>query len=784
MSLTRRRRLVVYTVLLLLAFGVAGLVVLRPKTGSLISPGKLSAAHAHLDVGEDHCADCHVAKSGLDDKLCLDCHETLARRIEAKTGFHAKVEVACNSCHSEHLGVDKEIVRWPAADAPWKPIRLGLAKKEDFPHEATTGFALAGAHAKVACDGCHKAALLTDAKVIAFSGEHETFLGLAKDCAGCHLDVHTPTLGTDCAKCHDATAWKPPTTFSHDETRYPLVGKHADTKCDECHVGEVQGAPVVPPPPVPSFQALVPDGRPRPFRGVGFGKVEPARGDALPACRACHENPHRAGSETSFGRCEDCHQPHGWKNAGQVAKDAAFDHGTTRFVLDGAHAQVTCVACHGEKLDLTARTSCRDCHDSDERQAHSGAFDREMAVAQKSCDQCHTTADWKQSTYAAARHPLPLIESHAIKCEDCHGVAKHQFPRLPATALAAQGPLDQSCVACHNDVHDGKFSQDCASCHGFKAFTQDAKFSNEQHAAIGFPIEQAHLKASCEDCHGARTPSGGLRQLAIADALTKGCVVCHTDDDPHRGQFAEQACKSCHTEAAWKPSTYDEVRHQRSRLPLQGAHKAVPCAACHVTDVPPAPLAQRFHWEGRTMRCDACHTTSATIATKDPHRGQFGAQDCASCHTQEAWDPSTFGKSAHQQTGFPLVGSHDQACAACHVKGPNDVTDFIGTPRECAGCHLDPHLGQFAGRGGKDGCARCHTLMNWEPTRFDHNSQQARFPLTGRHAEVECAACHVSASRQLPDGTTRDVTHYFPIEQRACDECHQNPHAPGAREKR
>lgn len=770
MSLKRRRRLVVYTVLVLLAFGVAGAVVLRPGGGSILSPGKLSKAHASLE-GEAHCADCHVANAGLDDKLCLACHETLKKRIDQGTGFHAGVKTACDTCHAEHLGLEARLVRWPAPDDPYRPIQQGKAKKEDFPHQATTGFALEGAHGKLQCDGCHRPSLIADAKVIEFVKGHETFLGAPTDCAGCHVDAHTPTLGPDCASCHGVTAWRPVERFQHDKTRFPLVGKHAQVKCDDCHVGEVAGAPLrPPPPPVPTFQALVPASRPPPFRGAGFGKVEPSRGDALPSCRACHDNPHRTGAG-AFGRCEDCHTAHDWKNSGEVARGASFDHATTGFPLAGAHARVTCVACHGPKLDLAARTSCQDCHTKDD--PHKGAFDREMLVARKTCDACHSVDAWKPSTYQASKHPLPLIEAHAVKCEDCHGTDKHRFPRLPARAPASIGPLDQSCVACHTDAHQGKLGQDCASCHGFKSFHL-AELSVEGHAELGFPIRDAHLKATCDGCHGARTPSGGLRQLALADVRTQGCVACHTGDDPHRGQLSKD-CKSCHTEVKFVPSTYDEVRHQRARLPLQGAHRAVPCEACHVRDVQPPPLQQRFHWEGRAMRCDACHTTD------DPHRGQFRGQDCASCHSQDRWSPSTFGKSAHAQTGFPLNATHDQPCAACHVKGtdpglPADVVTYKGTPRECAACHLDPHMGQFAGRGGKDGCFRCHGLLDWKPSRFEHDEAPTRFPLTGKHRQVECAACHVSAQRPAPGGGTRKVTHYFPIDKRACDDCHQNPH--------
>lgn len=803
MSLRRRSRLVAYTVFLLAAFLVAGLIVLRSEKGSALSPGRLAQVHAHLDTGltgEEHCADCHVGNRGLSNKLCLDCHQTLAARIEQKTGFHAGIgDAKCDDCHSEHLGRDARLVRWPAPDAPYTPIQLDKARKEDFPHGETTKFPLAGAHAKLACDQCHKPSLMTDPKVIEAVQGQETFLGVAKECGTCHVDVHVPTLGPDCAACHDAAAWKPAATFTHGDTRYPLVGKHEPVACDKCHrVETASGSPAPPSKPLPTFEPIPSAGKPRPFRGVGFGTVEPVPGDALPACRACHENVHRRATNSSFARCEDCHSPHDWKNSGQVAQGAPFDHSTTGFPLDGAHATTTCVACHGPKLDLAARRSCRECHEDDERKAHGGAFDREMAIAQKSCERCHDTKVWKPSTYAASTHTqdVPLVERHAIKCEDCHGTQKNTYPRLPIpsreVALTKIGPLDRTCVACHGkqDVHQGKLGTDCARCHDFKGFTL-AKLSVEGHAEIGFPIVGKHLEVSCEGCHGARTPKGGLRQLALSEVKTQGCFACHggdapplgQGDDPHRGQLGAQGkdCKSCHTETAWNPSTYDDARHQRARLPLQGAHKAVPCEACHVRDVQPAPLQQRFHWDTKALRCDQCHNARKG---DDPHEGQFGQQDCSSCHVQEAWRPSTFSKSAHAQTGFPLVGNHDRECGACHlpVPGRPSFVHFASTPRECASCHVDAHLGQFTGRGGLDGCGRCHDFMDWKPSKFDHDRPPSRFPLTGKHREVECSACHVSASRQLPDGTTRDVVHYFPIEGRACDTCHVNPHAPGARD--
>lgn len=767
MSAPRRTRIVVFTLLVLAAI-VLFLFLSRDQLSTTLAQGPLASVHAELDV-EARCNDCHVERRRLDDDLCLKCHEPIQERIGRRSGYHAKVEGTCASCHADHVGRDASLIRWPSPEAPFKRAGLVAGDQAKFPHGEATGFALEGAHAPLSCEQCHKASLIVDQAVVDFVKGHTTFLGLGKDCASCHQDAHAPSMGKDCARCHDAAAWTPAPRFAHQETRFPLAGKHAQVKCDACHLQPPGPLPPAAAPPRPGFVALAAKAAPRPFRGAGFGKA-PARtssGDALPECLACHANPHRTGE--GFERCEACHTPHDWKNQGQVAQASTFDHAKTGFVLDGAHGKVTCTKCHGPKLDTAARRSCAECHEDTK---HKGGFDREMAIARKGCDLCHSTAAWKPDTYAEEKHPLPLIERHAVECEKCHA-KEAKFPRLPARPPAELGPLDESCKACHVDVHKGKLSQDCASCHGFKTFHL-AQLSVEGHAELGFPIREAHLKVTCEGCHGGRAAEGGLRRLALADARTQGCVACHVD--AHRGQLTTQ-CATCHTEAHFTPSTFDEARHQKTRFPLQGGHRAVPCEACHVKDLPPDPPAQRFHWEGRSQRCDQCHRTD------DPHKGQFAGTDCAQCHAQEAWIPSKFDKDAHAKLGVPLVAGHDRACNTCHVprKGGGPVV-FRGTPEACAACHLDNHAGQFATRGGQLGCERCHDLATWKDHHFDHDAPPSRFPLTGRHAQVACTACHLVTTRQVPGGGQQKVTHYFPIEERACDDCHENPHAaPGGK---
>lgn len=783
------------------------------KGGALISTGSLlskplSAPHAHLD-SEQHCQDCHVVGSQVAEELCLKCHKSLQRRIAAKSGFHAKVQAKCWDCHSEHHERDYELIKWPAADAAFQAPR-GKHEAKEFPHEPATGFALAGAHQPLGCEGCHKTELLRDAEVVAFKTEPKqkpkdgptswglpTYLGLGTSCGACHQDPHVPSQGDDCKQCHGEERWKPSPSFDHQKTRFPLEGKHQEPavaqKCEGCHL---EPAPKQPPPlgepPLPTFRPVAAKAAPRRFRGVGFGAApaEPVRGEALPGCAACHENVHRKQSKM-FGDCESCHTADAWA----MAPQARFDHGATGFRLEGGHRDVKCAECHGGKtLNGPVKQTCVECHRKDDQKVHKGAFDREMTLKGKSCELCHDVKDWKRDTYSREEHlratEVALIDKHGGKCEVCHAAGatisrlgqQVTIPRLPPEpgGRVRTGPLERACDACHGDPHEGKFQRElqkgCVECHDYKQWHL-AQLDAAGHAKIGFPIRDAHAdpKIKCEDCHGGRSAEGGLRKLSLTEVRVQGCVVCH--EDPHVRQLG-QKCADCHGEQVFTPSTYTEARHQQTRLPLRDAHRAVPCEVCHVRNITvkdKPQKAQRFKWPGREVACERCH--------EDPHAGQFKSQGCGSCHGESHFVPSTFEvKAGHRRIGFPLDGPHDADCARCHVSGLSHgaAVTYKGTPQQCGGCHLDVHLGQFEQK--RLGCQTCHVLSDWKPSRFDH--AKCRFPLQGAHERVACAECHLAYPRKFPDGVQRKVVTYYPIEARDCGDCHQNPHARAELEKK
>jgi hypothetical protein len=190
-------------------------------------------AGAHLAVT---CSECHtVDKAGyakkvvpyrFEDRSCTGCHqdphhgEFRERMAQKRPDGSA---AGCEACHS--------VKSW--TDLP------------SFDHSKTS-FPLAGAHAKIACDDCHKPAT-PGGRV-----SEANFSAAPKDCAGCHEDIHAGQFARkgktqNCDVCHNSEKWKP-SLFDHEkQTDYLLKGAHANVTCELCHKGykEIEGKRVL-----------------------------------------------------------------------------------------------------------------------------------------------------------------------------------------------------------------------------------------------------------------------------------------------------------------------------------------------------------------------------------------------------------------------------------------------------------------------------------------------------------------------------------------------------------
>jgi hypothetical protein len=611
-----------------------------------ISPGPLSRAHQQWE-GVTKCSNCHDLGAGDRRFKCLECHTEIQRRVQANQGYHAKAykqspnEMDCARCHIEHNG---------------QKFLLTRLDRKTFDHKAQTGFALEGKHKEQQCEACHTAnRILASAKSeIKLKDLNHSFLGLKRECAGCHEDAHAGQLGADCLRCHSQDAWKPAVGFSHTKTSYPLTGQHQAVACQKCH-------------------------GPKPGEKV-------ARFKGLPAgtCQNCHADPHKgAFQDVKFqGTCETCHSTNGWtKNQ----PTASFNHDKTKFKLLGKHAEASCSQCHKDS-DFhrpVAHDRCESCHE----EIHKGQFAKRAGGGE--CSACHNETSFKPTLFTRESHQRSVFKlegKHAsVECVKCHQPEGKNSVYMTGKLL---------CKDCHADPHGGEFAgppyaNKCDSCHTQSSF-QPPTFSSVQHSKTKFALTGAHAAVTCNDCHKSLAPVATLAVKATAPPNTAGaasvarqyhfsrqdCASCHKD--PHQTTVA---CETCHNAANWK--SLQTFNHGSTKFTLEGAHVSVACAACHK----PREFAGKntLAFSGTPRNCSECHA--------DVHGGQFmkGERilECGTCHSITKWNSSGFD---HDATHYPLDGFHVRvACAKCHTQqntvNGKTVRLYRGTPTECVKCH-------------------------------------------------------------------------------------------------
>lgn len=345
---------------------------------------------------------------------------------------------------------------------------------------------------------------------------------------------------------------------------------------------------------------------------------------------------------------------------------------------------------------------------------------------------------------------------------------------VAARTVWAHAPMDgKACRACHEDKHFGELKQDCAGCHGVDAWTP----AHFDHATAKYKLEGKHVATPCKGCHASKTSFvvGGT-----------ACLDCH--QSPHPPE--KRDCEQCHTAGnwnAWKVATHS--------MPLAGAHARTACSGCHpgIQESGPAPKPRGgqcrdchddVHAGQFKKTCDGCHTVEAWRgpqphqlpltgahaiacakchpqtalrngeqvtryalgyrACKDCHANPHPKlrADCAGCHAATTWAVTDGAKMDHDTTGFALRGAHmNTKCGACHATSARPKS-------ACESCHRDPHQGR------KDGaCAECHSTVAWHDTQTLDRHRMTRMPLTGKHALIDCSACH----KRQAERTWRDT---------------------------
>lgn len=522
---------IITALLTLLVITGAGLA----RGGVLFSAGELNAVQkdsplggvaTHAETG-GRCAACHTAfweRDTMSDR-CLVCHTNLLQNVQS---FHAVMlaqseSLKCIHCHTEHIGAEAALTvikmeKFPhnnpsgfslqshqqtqdaspflCSDCHGELIAkfeqgrclqchldIGGAQFEshvaDFDRDclachdgletygqlfehAQTAFPLVGEHASTACSECHAGATsLTDLR--------STHL----ECAFCHNhdDPHAGKFGRECERCHSPQDWEE-ITFDHQQTEFPLLGKHARVACQDCH-------------------------------------QTPSLAETSTICVDCHaeDDPHNA----QFGQdCAACHTVEGWENA-------TFDHSLAAFPLTGAHIAVACIDCHINSLYQGTPQACQACHAQDD--AHAGQFSQDCAT-------CHVAEDWSQVNFDHSQATFQLTGAHAgVLCSQCH--LNGQFV---GTSQDCAG-----CHA-DPGFHQGLFGLNCASCHNTSAwvpaeFNQAHKFPlnhGERGISSCRTCHPSTLRAyTCYGCHEHNQGNIERKHREEGIGNFSNCIRCH-----------------------------------------------------------------------------------------------------------------------------------------------------------------------------------------------------------------------------------------------------------------
>ncbi len=214
------------------------------------------------------------------------------------------------------------------------------------------------------------------------------------------------------------------------------------------------------------------------------------------------------------------------------------------------------------------------------------------------------------------------------------------------------------------------------------------------------------------------------------------------------------------------------------------------CTACH-------PAGQQLSQES----CLACHTElKPEIARGQGFHGKISQADrnCEKCHHEHQgldlqlinWGSGGKKGFNHARSGWPLTGAHSPLkCETCHEKRrisaapivafldkhPGQET-FLGLPTPCVLCHFDEHRDQVG-----QACESCHNTKAFKPAPgFNHDKTE--YPLTGKHAVVQCEKCHAkvkddtTSKGAFPPPVSETFLKYSPLAFKGCTDCHKDPH--------
>jgi hypothetical protein len=470
---------------------------------------KRAGLHANSEYRD--CVNCHVDHLGREYEMIFWGADGKTAFDHSKTGYNlsgAHTKLECRKCHNETKIKDKEKLLNKSKDLNRTFLGLDIKcsgchrdehrgqlsndcqnchnlnswKATNFDHNKTR-FSLTGKHMITSCEKCHT--LVLDNKPGGDSGYLKFSIQKFKLCQDCHNNVHNNRFGSDCTYCHNTSAWAEYNSknFNH-KTLYPLVGKHASLKCNQCHK---PGSP---------------------FKIVRFQH-----------CMDCHSDFHKGqfAKRERKGACEECHSVKGFNPSAFTLEM----HQECDYPLKGGHLAVPCTECHKPQHTIAQVNyipfrfndkRCIACH----RDVHNGETN---SVGAKGCELCHVVNSWRQISYDHSQTQFKLEGRH----DEADCIMCHKTTTLTEARMQFRG-INSKCSSCHNDVHSSQFADqaDCSSCHSPVDWLAD-RFSHDEDSR--FKLKGAHENVSCKKCHFFVAKNG--KEVTVYKPLDVKCESCH-----------------------------------------------------------------------------------------------------------------------------------------------------------------------------------------------------------------------------------------------------------------
>ena len=483
----------------------------------------------------------------------------------------------------------------------------------------------------------------------------------------------------------------------------------------------------------------------------------------------------------------------------------------SRFPLAGAHQQVNCASCHANGVYAGTRQDCYGCHAGN--YAATKNPDHTRSAFPTNCADCHTTAGWPGARFDHALARFQLTGAHVqAACTQCHAGGQFTGHELalrwvPPGGLQQGGESEPRYRGFHPGVrllpHDRPLDwrllrprqQDPVHPHRRPR-------AGELHSVPrGRPL-RGDRQPVRRDATSATTRKPPIPITSPPDSRRTALPVIRRHSGPGRRltttrrRGSPSPARTCSPPA---PSvTRGAVRRDALRLrrvpldelPEDGQPQPCRCRVLARLRVVPhhrpvdrrgfRPQPDEVHVDRRAhagrlravprggpLRRDGA--PSASGATWPPSRGRpiRTTSRPGFRRTAPPATPRLAGRgrsSTTARTKFTLTGAHTQvACAQCHVGGK-----FAGTATDCVGCHLatfqkttNPN---HVAAGFPQDCTTCHTTARWTGAAFDHTAR-TRFTLTGAHAQVACAQCHVGGKfAGTADRLRRMPPRHFPAD--------------------